>query len=302
MEKLIKHIKTHWTDKILGLFFRFAASGKIPAKWFLATIPSKTERTINSERLTLEIVSHCWKYAHLLDYQLSSLVNYPPTQLNVIVTVFYSSEDADTVAMLDFFAEQTVNNITWNWQELPKEKLFRRSIGRNQAALNTQADWVWFTDCDLVFHHYCLDGLAESLKGKSEVLFFPLQERITTLLTETDPILVKGAKPQVLDIDTSNFHTVNITRATGPLQITNGAVARSCGYCKTIGIYQKPENHWCKAYEDRAFRWLLRSQGVGIDIPGVYRIQHITKGRYKKGTIKTRLRQNIRRMREKNSN
>jgi len=299
METLIKYIKTHWADKFSEIFFRFAANGKIPAKWFLDTIPSKAERTSNSERLTLEIVSHCWKYSHLLDYQLSSLVNYPPTQLNIIVTIFYCSEDVDTVAMLDFFAKQTANNIIWNWQELPKEKLFRRGIGRNQAALNTQADWIWFTDCDLVFHENCLDELAKTLKGKNEVLFFPLHERITTLLTETDPILVKGAKPQVLDIDTSNFHTVNITRATGPLQITNGAVARSCGYCNNISIYQKPANHWCKAYEDRAFRWLLRSQGVGIDIPGVYRIQHIAKGRYKKGTIKTQLRQNIRRMREK---
>jgi len=299
MKNMEERAKAHWSDNFLELFFRFAPKGKVPAKWFLPTIPSQTERTINPKRFTLEIVSHCWKYAHLLDYQLSSLVNYPPTKLNLIVTVFYNSEDADTVTTLDFFAKQTVNNITWNWQELPKEKLFRRSIGRNQAALNTRADWVWFTDCDLVFHKQCLDTLAEELKGRNEVLLFPLQERITTLLAETDPILMKGAKPQVLDIDTSSFHAVDITRATGPMQITHGTVARSCGYCNNIRIYQKPATHWCKAYEDRAFRWLLRSPGVGINIPGVYRIQHAFKGRCKEGTINAWVRQNIRRIKTK---
>lgn len=291
-------IKTDWQDKFLEFFFRFAASGKIPAKWFLPEIPSETERLITSERLTLEIVSHCWKYAHLLDYQLSSLVNFPPSKLDVIVTIFYCPEDTATLEMLNFFAQQSAHNVTWNWQALPKEQLFRRSIGRNKAALKTSADWIWFTDCDLVFHEDCLDTLADTLKGKNEVLLYPKQERITTLLAETDPILVKGAQPQLLDIDTNTFHLVDISRATGPLQITHGTVARHCGYCKNISLYQKPANHWCKAYEDRAFRWLLRSQGTAINLPGVYRIQHLFKGRYKEGTLNTKLRRMIRQFRE----
>jgi len=44
-----------------------------------------------------------------------------------------------------------VPNVTWNWMPFEKESLFRRGIGRNQAALNTNAHWVWFTDCDLMF-------------------------------------------------------------------------------------------------------------------------------------------------------
>jgi len=290
-------IPAHWSDIFYEYFFRFAARGKIPAKWFSPAIPSAEERSISSERLTVEIVSHCWNYAHLLDYQLSSLVNYPPQKLDIIVTIFYSPEDIKTLEMLDFFGKKKIPNITWNWQELPKEMLFRRSIGRNKAALSTKADWVWFTDCDLIFHEQCLDQLAEALKGRNDVLLFPQQERITTLLAEDDPILLEGAIPQLLEINTDEFKVVNITRATGPLQITHGDVARSSGYCKHISIYQKTVKHWNKTYEDRTYRWLLGSQGVAIDVPGVYRIKHLFKGRYKEGTFNALIRRSIRRIR-----
>ncbi len=291
-----KLAKAHWSDIFLEYFFRFAASGKIPANWFLPTVPSDSEKASNSGHLSLELVSHCWNYAYLLDYQLSSLVNYPPTKLDLTVTIFYSTEDEKTVAMLDFFGKKEVTNVTWNWQELPKEMLFRRSIGRNKAALATKADWIWFTDCDLVFHEQCLDSLADAVQGRKDALLYPQAEHITTLLAEDDPILVKGAEPQLLDIDTNTFSVMNVNRATGPLQITHGDVARSCGYCNSISIYQKPAKHWCKAYEDRAFRWLLRSQGVGIDIPNVFRIQHIFKGRYKEGTLNSAIRRQIKRL------
>ena len=84
----------------------------------------------------------------------------------------------------------------------------------------------------------------------------------------------------VLSLDTSKFVAKQMTRATGPLQIAHGDVCRKIGYCRSIGIYQKPSKKWCKAHEDRAFRWLMGTQGTPLPIPGVYRIRHVTKGRY----------------------
>ena len=37
-----------------------------------------------------------------------------------------------------------------------------------QAALLTDADWVWFTDCDLMFRDDCLDVLVEQLQGRRD--------------------------------------------------------------------------------------------------------------------------------------
>jgi len=89
-----------------------------------------------------------------------------------------------------------VPNVTWNWMPFEKESLFRRGIGRNQAALNTNAHWVWFTDCDLMFRKGCLDALAEQLQGRRDALVYPSEERCTELLREDNPMLQQGAGSQ----------------------------------------------------------------------------------------------------------
>ncbi len=284
---------SRWRDGLENLFFRFA-NNLIPARWFLPNVPSGEERRTYRGETTLEVVSHCWNYSHLMAYHLSSFVNYPPTKVDVTVTVFYSKEDTATQAMLDFYSKMEIPGVIWNWQPLPKEQLFRRAIGRNKAALATKANWIWFIDCDLIFHKNCLDSLATALQGRNDVLLFPKGEFTTPLLDESNPLLTDGLEPKVMDIDTTLFSPREITRAVGAFQITHGDVARACGYCKNIRVYQTPSEHWRKTYEDRAYRWLLRTQGISIEIPGIYRIRHISKGRYKKDTFWAKLRSYVR--------
>ncbi|MBM5812653.1 MAG: glycosyltransferase family 2 protein [Gammaproteobacteria bacterium] len=273
-----------------------AAGGLVPARWFLPQVPDVEART---GRLSLEIVSHCWNYAHLLAFQLSSLVLYPPQQLGVTMTVFHAAEDEDTVALLAYFGAQPVPGVTWNWQVLRRGWLFRRAIGRNLAARATRCDWIWFTDCDVVFHAGCLDGLALALQGRRDALVFPRVEHCSELLPPGDPLLeaTRGA-PRVTALDLTRFSPRQRGRATGPLQITHGDVARACGYCAGLAAYQRPSRYWPKLREDRAFRWLLRTAGSPIEVPGVYRIQHLRKGRYR-GSLATRLRTAIRRARSR---
>lgn len=279
-----------------SLWWRFAASGAVPAKWYLGDLPIDRARHQFSDKkkLQLEIVSHCWRYNNLLTYQLSSLATFPPKKTQVTMTVFYAEEDLPTRKLLDFFSEVSVENVRWNWRPLTRQELFRRGIGRNLAARETRADWIWFTDCDLMFQENCLDALAERLSGADDVLVFPAIENTTSLLAEDDPMLAAGAKPQVLHVSSGNFNSHSRDRATGPLQITHGDVARACGYCENIALYQTPSNIWCKAHEDRAFRWLLGTQGKPIEIPGVFRIRHVHKGRYTGSTWKNQLRKFVR--------
>lgn len=284
-------------DALLGRFLRLAAGGWVPARWFEPGVPPPEARAARVGRLKIEIVSHCWNYSHFMVYQLSSLVNHPPRDVEVILTVYHSPEDGRTVELLDFFGKRAVPGVTWNWRPLPKESLFRRAIGRNEAALGTKADWIWFTDCDLMFREGCLDELAALVQGRKDALVFPRIERCTALLPGEDPLLQAGrGKPRVVDIEGEQFTERECTRATGPLQITHGDVARACGYCQVLKYYQKPSPVWCKAYEDRAFRWLLRTQGTPLDIPGVYRIRHVEKGRYTGGSLNTGVRSRIRRL------
>lgn len=284
-------------DELALLFMRVAASGWVPARWFLRELPGPAARAARSGRLSLEIVSHCWGYAYMQAYQLSALVLYPPADIDVTMTVFYAAEDADTVALLDYFGAIEVPGVTWNWQRLDKYSLFRRAIGRNLAARATRCDWIWFTDCDVVFHAGCLDGLAAALQGRRDTLVFPREERVSELLPPDDPMLAaaRGA-PAVVDIDPARFSPQQRGRATGPLQITHGDMARACGYCEQLAVYQKPVERWAKAHEDRAFRWLLRTQGEPVDVPGVHRIRHASKGRYRGEGWLTRLRGALRRL------
>jgi hypothetical protein len=289
---------THWRYPFKLFFFRMAAGGLVPARWFSADLPDETTRAARTGKLTIEIVSHCWNYSHFLAYQLSSLALFPPTKSEVTMTVFHAPDDIGTKGLLRFFDSIDVPGVHWNWQSLPREKLFRRAIGRNQAALASKADWVWFTDCDVLFREGCMETLATMLQGRRDVLVYPKIERVTPLLADSDPLIKKGGiqNHRLLDIDDRQFIEHELTRATGPVQITHGDVARACGYCNSLKFYQQPADHWCKAHEDRAFRWLLRTQGTGLDIPGVYRIRHLYKGRYGKHPLSAGLRGNIRRI------
>jgi len=275
-------LQESWTDFFSGLFFRAAPHIGIPARWFESNLPEPRDLPAKIGQLQIEVVTHCWNYSHLLKYQLSSLVNFPPLRANITVTVFYSKEDQETCALLDCFAEISVPNISWNWIELPKHSLFRRAIGRNFAALNTKADWVWFTDCDLLFRNQCIDKLAEALQERRDFLIYPREEYCTELLAENDSALNRDQDDSpLIDIDETRFESFVPDCATGPLQIAHGDVVRACGYCNALPYYQKPSSRWCKAYEDKAFRWLLGTEGVPVEIPGVYRIRHREKGRYK---------------------
>ena len=245
------------------------------------TPPPEDQRTPRSGALSIEIVSHCWGYSRLLAYQLTSLIDHPITDARVRMTVFHSTEDTETVKLLEFIAQHEVPNVTWNWQVLPKEHLFRRSIGRNQAALSSDADWVWFTDCDMTFQANCLDSLNAALQGRQDALVHPHIESKTDAYA-ADSASVPNAleTPQLLRVDNTDFVHHIVTRATGPLQITHGDTARAVGYCSDVAFYQKPQPSWQKADEDRMFRWLLGTPGVAIDVDGACRVQHIEKGRY----------------------
>ncbi len=284
-------------DALKEFLLRFAASGIISGRRFNPALPDKTQLSKAQAPITLEIVSHCWKYAEFQLYQLSSLVNYPPVHCQVIHTVFYSEEDADTVRLLNFFRQKTVTNVRWNFIALHKEQLFRRAIGRNFAAKNSMADWVWFTDCDVVFHQGALDALAQQLENRQELLVYPEKMLVTSLLAKDDPLIAKArSEPAVMDIDVSQFTVREFSRATGPIQIAHGDVARACGYCDSLKVYQKTMPRWSKCYEDRAFRWLLGTQGTPITVPNVLFIRHAEKGRYQQDSQLSVVRKTIRRL------
>lgn len=260
-------------------YYRVASSGLVH-KLLLRREYIATQEFAPRDPLHLELVSHCWNYSHLLSYQLSSLVLNPPTRLAVTMTVYYCSEDERTSKLLRFFSNQSVANVRWDFRDCSKQQLFRRAIGRNDAALKTTSDWIWFTDCDQVFGSGCLDSLASILPQHQGPLLFPRKVACTDLLASDHEMLFQSDDtPAIVDIDPSHFVAKSHTKAIGALQIVRGDAARAVGYCNSVKHFQQPAHRWKKTYEDRTFRRLIGSQGEPIEVPNIYRIEHVVKGR-----------------------
>jgi len=236
--------------------------------------------------VNLEIVTHCWQYPRLLTYHLSSLVLNPPRNVNVTMTVFLTAEDTSTAEVLRFFArlEKPANVQLRAWQ-LPREKLVRRCIGRNLAALATEADWVWFADCDYVFGEGALDAIPQRVAGVDGSLVFPRKVLIHREHRLGDRAIerVTGG-PRIVWIDPNEFAPMRQRYAIGGIQIARGEVVRRLGYHKDSAWHRRPADHWQDTRLDAAFRRILGSPlGTPIDLPNVYRIRHSVRGQDETG-------------------
>ena len=283
---------------LANLFYSRVVGSLLPSRWFGPEAPRPDALGVPRGRLRLQIVSHCWNYAHLLRFQTSSLVEHPPSDVDVTYSLYFAAEDEGVAALVAELRRIDVPNVTWEWNVLPREALFRRAIGRHRAALASTADWIWFADCDLIFHAGCLDSLAAALDGRATGLVFPASERVTDLLPADHPMLNQRPGPRgTVGIDPDLFTESPIGKAKGAFQICHGDVARAVGYCGTIALYQRPSTTWRKTYEDTLFRRLIGYPGEPVDVRALHRIRHVEKGRYAKGTLWSRLRGRIRRAR-----
>ncbi len=56
---------------------------------------------------TIELVSHCYRYGRVLNYQFSSLFLYPPKRCHVTLTVYHCWEDEFTKEVVRYFTGST---------------------------------------------------------------------------------------------------------------------------------------------------------------------------------------------------
>lgn len=231
--------------------------------------------------MKLEIVSHCWRYARLLNYQLSSLVLFPPRNTHVTMTVVLTCEDPETVRVVEYFATKCSGSlVTVRPWILDRQQLMRREIGRNQVALATEADWVWFTDCDHCFGKDALDSIETAAEGVNDVLIFPRH-----VLTHESHALGDAAIenlvsiPEIAGLKEHEFSPKLNRRAIGGVQIARGAVVRELGYLKDSKLQHWYAETWQRCIGDTWFRRKLESRGTPVDIPNVFRIRHSKIGR-----------------------
>ena len=233
--------------------------------------------------IDFELITHCWCYTRLLNYQLSSFVLYPPKS-SCKLTVFACAKDKPTVELLEYFADlpewpATVELYPW-W--LKHRQIKRRAIGRNLAALGTDARIVWFADCDMLFGHGCIDTLVDTYPP-TESLCFP---KIAMKSTYEDgaAYVEAAAEPKVLDVDWGKLVPTKQNRAIGGVQIVQGDTARRRGYLPEHKRYQTGATKWKRTYEDAVYRrYLAAGPGHPLQLPNSGRIRHEQCGRFVPG-------------------
>lgn len=233
---------------------------------------------------TIEIVSHCYGgdltiYPNLLRAQGLSLINHSMHKCKVVWTICYNQKDAGVLAVLEELeAALYSRNVKIRRIILSLGGLFERAIGRNIAAMGSEADCVWFCDCDYLFNGRCLDCAIDEASIHNDTVVYPKFLYITTH-ARGDGIISKMEERQDLTIDDMSLFYVNTqNKAIGGIQIVSGDLARSRGYLHTMNKWQRPREDTSRGKfstrSDVKFRSYIGTTASSSSIVGTHRIRH----------------------------
>jgi len=226
----------------------------------------------------VEIVSHCYSesdpcYAVFLDFQLSSIL-LNPSSCKVQMTVCCTPSDERTQKVLEFFK----NKLNLKIIELSVEKLGRRSVGRNMAAKQTEANFVWFADTDYLFGDNCLDTLVEYEWEKKRVLVYPRKVRFHKRHELGDSLVKQhDGTVGIFGVNEDEFVTKTNKMAWGGIQIARGDHVRKHGYLDGFQKFMKgAEKPFADFRDDVRFRKCCEKKGITLPlrIPNLYRLRH----------------------------
>lgn len=245
----------------------------------------------------MEIVTHVYcppgvdQYAEMLRWQWASLAMNPPP-VPTLFTVFFSTEDDSTSRVVGQLSKEYALNVRFMPLGLPPEKLFRRAIGRNERALVTKAEVIWFTDVDYLFGANCLKDVWEHVAVDSGLC---IPEKIHICKDTTgkyahcprpdhalgDQLLREGRAVKYPRLNPEYFKEKEVKQAIGGVQIVGGRLARSIGYLKDTKWVQpvSTEQGFRQCRGDAVWRRSNDLKSTRIPVRGLYRLRHSIDGR-----------------------
>jgi hypothetical protein len=236
--------------------------------------------------MKLEIITHCWRYSRVLNYHLSSLVLHPPTGVDVSLTLFYNPDDKPTVDVLKYFQTHHAEQIPITARPQPLPTLLRRVIGRNIASKATDADYVWYADCDHYFGENCLWTLSKlAPEFDDDMIYFPGTIQINKTHELGDEYARRAKVPSIYTVNPDHFMDERMRKAIGGIQIVTGDTARKRGYVDNPHFQKdviKSALKWGMVYEDPEYRGkygLNCGRGTPIVLPNLFRIRQLVHGR-----------------------
>ena len=114
--------------------------------------------------MKLEVAIHCHNYQHRLSWMLSSILQQQGDKPDIVVSISYlpKSGDPNTEEVIKFFREKGLNIIA---VELEDGQQQNRAIPRNIRAKETEADWILFADCDMVYDKLFFEDVKKQLES-----------------------------------------------------------------------------------------------------------------------------------------
>lgn len=236
----------------------------------------------------IEIITHAYavalpQFAVHLRAQISSLILHSPT-VPVKFTVCCTKDDEAVWAVINDLGPLRIQGDQRRLRAvtMPPENLFRRAIGRNAAALATEADLVWFADCDYVFGVGCLDALWLRYYDPEfpAAMYWPKTVLSHRSHAAGDDYWQQNLNARVtIDIDPNDFAPQQFKKAIGGVQIVPGDFARQHGYLNEQQKWQTsvPTDKPFRDFRDdvRYRKYCAARGGVaGIDLPNLYRLRH----------------------------
>lgn len=231
--------------------------------------------------MDIQLVVHCWRYGKALAYQMSSLILDPP-KCSVEYTVYCNEEDESTMRTLMALHGELPPSVCLIIRHLPKPKLFRRAIGRNEACLGSLAKHlVLLTDVDYCWSGTALDELLANYEGRP--LCYPHHYMKQKDHELGDACLALQEEPKILALNPDEFESCRIGKAIGGIQVVSADLAREHGYLNgTRWMQPYTGDHFACCRCDRAARVMWDGLGYKFeDIDGAmpWRIRHSVKGR-----------------------
>ncbi len=238
--------------------------------------------------MSIRIVTHAYaveypQYAVFLRSQLSSLYKYMPNiPCKITICCLHDDERIDQVVN-DFFG--LMRFVEVEQYRMEPSSLFRRSVGRNEVALKSTEDLIWFCDVDNFMGKDCIDTIWNEWSAFDDpkpVYIWPQEAWIHRDNLIGDgfwKFYVNSRGPIYPDAFTKDFKRIRYGSAVGALQIMNGVFARSHGYLNGTK-WTNPENSRAPvtAAEDVKFRKLWDGRGATINPPNLYRLRHSESG------------------------
>jgi hypothetical protein len=235
----------------------------------------------------VQLVSHCWagddpRYAEFLRVQIESLMHTPPKARTVLTVCCHKDDERVAAVLTDEVLGGWLEHVRIQVNHMTKSRLFRRAIGRDEAAREPIGRALWFTDCDYAFGEGAIDAVSEQVEEFTQLRYPQFVHR--------------QEHPQLIGYDAeyrikpSMFQRHQERKAIGGIQIIGASLAMELGYLPDMTEPYFPAIDGFGYFRDDA-NWRRYTQlpgnlvnehdggknlgpGRGIEIPNVYRLRH----------------------------